>query len=41
MPPALKAYVTDHVWSFGELVAMMDKVVANERANTSRKMEKW
>jgi hypothetical protein len=25
MPPALKAGVTDHVWTFEELVAMIDK----------------
>jgi hypothetical protein len=24
MPPALKAHVTDHVWTFEELVAMID-----------------
>ncbi|QEL15056.1 hypothetical protein PX52LOC_01962 [Limnoglobus roseus] len=25
MPPALKAHVTDHVWSFEELVELIDR----------------
>jgi hypothetical protein len=31
MPPALKAHVTDHVWTFEELVALMDEVEENDR----------
>lgn len=31
MPPALKAKVTDHVWSFEELVEMIDRHEASQR----------
>jgi hypothetical protein len=31
MPPALKAHVTDHVWTFEELVALIDATEENGR----------
>ena len=41
MPPALKAGVTDHVWSYEELVELIDRaeaepVVEPERAGAQR-----
>lgn len=32
MPPALKANVTDHVWSFEELVELIDRAEAERAA---------
>ena len=33
MPPALKARVTDHLWDFEELVAMIDRAEIDRKKN--------
>ena len=35
MPPALKAGVTDHVWSYEELVELIDRAEAEKKKETS------